>query len=294
MSHSANGGFLMFDNIRFSGTTVNIPNYDFEYWESNVYYTLDNWWYGNKYSPDPLNPQNNPVSRTSDAKHGNYALLIQNFLYPNDTLSGYVSSSQYWYNPGFGVNSHHQSLTGYYKFIPENNDSMNIQVVMYKNHNQIGWGNLASTNTVTEYTPFNIDINYQSGLMPDSCQIIMKSSYNRALGNSKLYIDNLNFDGFLSGVKESPITETPNNFIFNVYPNPFSDNATISFALNNDENVMMRLFDLSGKQVSLLANRRYHAGNHNLDISAEGLKKGFYICVITSKNNNYSKKIVIQ
>ena len=283
------GGYLIVDDIRFHGTTENIPNNDFENWETNTYYTPNSWVFGNNTS----NPENEHVSRTNDAQHGNYAVLVRNIINPPDTIRGWLSTNQNWNVPGFSVNNRYKSLTGYYKFLPQNNDTMNIQVIMYKAHNKIGYGEFRNMATVTNYEPFIVNINYNDSLVPDSCQINF-SSYNRnPLGNSQLYADNLNFDGFLTGVKE-PVLPAADNLYFNVYPNPFNKKATVSFKIQQDEELTIRLFDLSGKQVVLLAEGKYKAGDYKLDLSAKGLQKGFYICVIRTKRNNYIKKIIVQ
>jgi len=284
------GGYLIVDHIHFTGTTENIPNNDFENWEINTYYSLDGWWYPNK---DVLNPVNEQVvSRTTDAHHGNYAALAKTFFYPDYTSSGYLTTNSQVNGPGFGVNGRHQSLTGYYKFLPENNDTMNVGVFMYKNHVLIGAGYFLSNTVVTEYTPFVINISYNDTIAPDSGQITISSYRNRPLGASQLYIDNLNFDGFLSGIKEPAITVS-SNIDFYIYPNPFNEKAIVSFTLNQEEHVNIRLYDLSGKQVAPLADCTYKAGNYKLDLSAQGLQKGFYICVINTGNQALSRKLIV-
>jgi photosystem II stability/assembly factor-like uncharacterized protein/phosphodiesterase/alkaline phosphatase D-like protein len=287
--------YLVVDHIRFSGTSLNIPNNDFEDWDSDTINVLDNWYYSNRTSGNPEHQQDFPVSKTTDAQHGDYAVLIQNFLYSNDTIRGGISTldqNNGWSVPSFSVNARHNSLTGYYKFIQGNNDTLNFFVMMFKNHNIIGWGSFQSTTEDLNYLPFTVDIYYNSPLIPDSCVISMQPCMRNVSGNSKLYIDNLNFDGFLSGVKEEAIVKA-NNIDLNVYPNPFSENATIAFTLSQDEDVVVSLFDLSGKQLLEVVNGHYKSGEYNIKLSAAGLTKGFYICVINTKNKVVSKKLII-
>ncbi len=284
--------FLIVDNIHFSGTTENIPNNDFENWETNTLYTLNNWWHNNTNTINPIHPENITISPSMDAQHGSFAVLVQNFILPADTIWDFISTSKNWSAPGFSVNGRHQSVTGYYKFIPENNDTMTINVGLFKNNTNIGHGAFQSADLVTNYTPFIININSNDTVVPDSGNIIIQSCLHKPRGNSKLYIDNLNFDGFLSGIKE-PVLTASKNFDFNVYPNPFNEQATVAFTIEQNEKVLVRLFDLSGKQVALLANGNYSAGNHSINLSAHGLKKGFYICVINTENAFYSKKLII-
>jgi photosystem II stability/assembly factor-like uncharacterized protein len=278
------GGFLIVDNLRFTGTTENIPNNDFENWVTDTAYILSNWHYDKK---DDMHPS---VSRTTDAQHGDYAVIIQNYL-ATDTHGSLTTSSR-WHGPDFSVIARHQSLTGFYKFFPENNDTMNVSVFMFKNHIMVGAGYFQTTTPIASYSPFSINLFYNDTVVPDSCRIHILSYSNNIMGNSRLYVDNLNFDGFLSVIKENAIVAT-DNFGFNVYPNPFSEYATVSFSLNQDEDVIVRLFDISGKQIAILANGRYKIGEYKINLSSAGLGKGFYICVINTKNKVSNKKLII-
>ncbi|MEI6349337.1 MAG: T9SS type A sorting domain-containing protein [Bacteroidota bacterium] len=287
--------WLIIDDIRFTGTTVNIPNHDFELWQDNFVVNLTDWNYDRK-GVIPVDTTTSTLYLTSDAQYNNFGVKLKTVYRPDGRSLVKLFTGNNNTNK-IPVTSIHNSLTGYYKFFPENNDTMSVSILMFKNGIQVGRGDFSQNQTTSNYAPFVINIDYYSSSeIPDSTSINIQAfnSGGRPRGNSVLYVDNLNFDGFLSGVKETPLMVTPNDFNFNICPNPFSDNATVSFTLNNDEHVILRLFDLSGKQISLLANRKYSSGNHTLNFSSEGLKKGFYICVITSKNNNYSKKIVIQ
>jgi len=284
--------YLIIDNIRFSGTTENVPNSDFEVWESNIRNYLDDWYYGDKYTINPSHPEIEPVSRTTDAQHGTYAALLQTYIFPDDTINGGISMGPQWNIPGFKVNGRHQALTAYYKFFPENNDSMTVDVNMFKNHINIGDGAFQSSEQVTGYSPLIVNIIYRDTIVPDSCHISIQQWTTKPRGSSKLYIDNLNFDGFLSEVKQPEVTtEDISNFI--VYPNPITDMATVAFSISQDEHITIKMFDISGKKVAVIADGKYKAGNNIIKVSAEGLQKGFYFCVINSKDRIFSKKIII-
>jgi hypothetical protein len=293
LTQFSSANYLIIDDIHFTGTALTIPNHDFEDWDTVNRVTLSDWWYDKRDSPFNSIPET--VFRSLDAQSGTYAAILRNVIIGSDSITGRFYSGKDW-GPDFKVNAKHQRLTGYYKFQPENNDTLFIMVNMYKNGQQIGYGILKQGAVVIDYTPFSLNIDYDSDtIVPDSAQIkIATTTFNKAHGNSVLYIDNLNFDGFLSsGIKEPALTAT-GNFDFNVYPNPFSEQATVSFSLIQDENVMIRLFDLSGKQVALLADSKYKSGEYKINLSASELKKGFYICVINTGDKIDCKKIIIQ
>jgi hypothetical protein len=169
---------------------------------------------------------------------------------------------------------------------------MNIWITMYKNGMMIGNTSFLQNNTVSTYTPFAVNINYWTQDIPDSVSINIQAFNREPRGNSVLYIDNLNFDGFLSGLKETVITDAQ-HFNFNVYPNPFNEQATLVFSTQTEENVLVRLFDITGKQVALIANKKFEPGDHQLSLSSAGLSKGFYFCVINNEHEVQSRKLII-
>ena len=285
--------YLIVDNIHFSGTTEDILNNDFENWHLDTLYSPDYWIYNQMNKLDPLYPESLPLKRTSDAQHGNYAALISNYIHPGKTINGWLTTGPGFNTPDFSVNSRHQFLTGYFKFLPENNDTMVIQILMFKNHQVLGSGNMMTSTPSSNYSPFEINIFYTDSTIPDSGKISIKSFNGIALGKSRLYIDNLNFDGFISGIKDPPITNA-GKFGFNIFPNPISSQATIAFSMNQDEHVTINLFNISGKQVAVLANGYYKKGDYKINLSSSGLCDGFYICVINTNSSTFSKKIIIQ
>ena len=52
--------------------------------------------------------------------------------------------------------------------------------------------------------------------------------------------------------------------ISNAYPNPFSDQITISFEVEQESFISLRVYDLSGKVVSNLVNHNLTSGKHSV------------------------------
>jgi len=61
------------------------------------------------------------------------------------------------------------------------------------------------------------------------------------------------------------------------YPNPFSDNATISFFLPETQQASLEVFDLMGSKVNTLLNDKLVRGKHSISISAMNLPAGIYL-----------------
>jgi len=81
---------------------------------------------------------------------------------------------------------------------------------------------------------------------------------------------------------------------FAIIPNPVIDKAVINFELQEDENVTIELFDLSGRSIQQLLNGFLKEGIHQIELNSATLKNGVYLCVMTVEGNKYYQKIVVQ
>ena len=82
--------------------------------------------------------------------------------------------------------------------------------------------------------------------------------------------------GFGVGVEE-PGIESPEKYeLSDAYPNPFNDRARLNFKLPNSGSVLMQVYDVSGRLVSVLADGEYSAGEHAISFDADGLSSGVY------------------
>lgn len=66
------------------------------------------------------------------------------------------------------------------------------------------------------------------------------------------------------------------------YPNPFNDYTTIQFGLPEDSHVRVTIYDLLGKQVSILTSNSYQAGWHSVAWNPRLLANGKYIVRLES------------
>ena len=60
------------------------------------------------------------------------------------------------------------------------------------------------------------------------------------------------------------------------YPNPFNPSTTIRFSLPTPELVSLKIFDIRGRLVSVLADRKMPAGEYAIDFDARSLASGRY------------------
>jgi hypothetical protein len=60
------------------------------------------------------------------------------------------------------------------------------------------------------------------------------------------------------------------------YPNPFSSSTTIKYELPKSSEVRLSVYDLLGREVSVLVNERRNAGVYEVRFDASGLSSGVY------------------
>lgn len=67
------------------------------------------------------------------------------------------------------------------------------------------------------------------------------------------------------------------NILYNNYPNPFNPATTIKFALINNANVELKVYDILGREVGNLLSGEVTAGEHTVQFDANSLASGVYI-----------------
>lgn len=78
------------------------------------------------------------------------------------------------------------------------------------------------------------------------------------------------------------------------FPNPAGDQFTLDFYLPVSGEARLELFDLTGRKISTIADKRYASGWYTVDVPAGNLDNGIYICKLSSGNMNTVLKLEIQ
>ena len=93
---------------------------------------------------------------------------------------------------------------------------------------------------------------------------------------------------------EPAITELEKGFfLYRNYPNPFSIETRISFVISETEEVKLDVYDISGRKVTELLNKRLPAGMHELTWRADNYPEGVYLLKMTVENKSAVQKILI-
>lgn len=76
------------------------------------------------------------------------------------------------------------------------------------------------------------------------------------------------------------------------FPNPFTICTTIQVELKSGGNIDLSLYDLSGKKIETIANKKLSAGKHEFELRDSGLKKGIYVCILKTNSGIQTRKII--
>ena len=60
------------------------------------------------------------------------------------------------------------------------------------------------------------------------------------------------------------------------YPNPFNPATKITFSIPKKEFVSLKVFDMSGKEITTLTSGTIDAGSYQYNFNAENLSSGIY------------------
>ncbi|MCI0448300.1 MAG: M14-type cytosolic carboxypeptidase [Chlorobi bacterium] len=93
--------------------------------------------------------------------------------------------------------------------------------------------------------------------------------------------------------------QVPAGFSLSVYPNPFNPTTNIKLALAKNSFVVIKIYDIEGREVRQIVNNHLPAGEHNYVFNGEGLSSGVYFYTATVQGSvgseiySYSGKLVL-
>jgi peptidoglycan/xylan/chitin deacetylase (PgdA/CDA1 family) len=77
------------------------------------------------------------------------------------------------------------------------------------------------------------------------------------------------------------------------YPNPFNPVTEIKFHLPEKSNIAIKVYDILGNEISVLAKGESEMGDHSVLFDGKSLPSGIYIYTLQAGKNIYSKKMVL-
>lgn len=77
------------------------------------------------------------------------------------------------------------------------------------------------------------------------------------------------------------------------YPNPFNSSTVIEYMLSEKTFVRLKVFDITGSEISTIVNEEQPAGNHQIIFDASNLASGIYYYSLITQNKIITKRMLI-
>jgi len=81
--------------------------------------------------------------------------------------------------------------------------------------------------------------------------------------------------------------------LVSAYPNPFNPVINITFGIDQDAYVKVKIYDVSGREIAVLANGNYLFGYHSLTWNADRQSSGLYFMTIVSDGVSRTQKLML-
>ena len=75
--------------------------------------------------------------------------------------------------------------------------------------------------------------------------------------------------------------------------NPFNPSTQINFQLQTSNDVILKVYDMLGREVATLVDRPVAAGSHTIQFDASGLASGLYFYQIKTDNFVETRKMML-
>jgi hypothetical protein len=279
-------------------STAQIPNSGFEEWITACNRTSPVGWYSTNDLCDTMAGYF-PITRSTDhfpQSVGSYSIRIANNLSAQDfaalgvAMTTPLDTTDTMDSPLFPISGHPDTLYGYYKFLPQNNDTMNISINLYKSSEWVASGDLSSSKPISEWTLFKIPLLTQMNtpyIDADSARMRI-STFNsdknfNIYGNSVLYIDNLSLNTPITHVTRLK-SQKPISFSTSIL------DSKLTLVLQKRTFVSVRIYDLKGRMLRILMNEAQNAGWHVITLDCQRFSAGSFIIAVTAGVNSLQKR----
>jgi Zn-dependent M28 family amino/carboxypeptidase len=101
-------------------------------------------------------------------------------------------------------------------------------------------------------------------------------------------------DSQLAAQAEAPVGPFPSKFVLHQnYPNPFNPSTTVSFSVARRTSLTLRVYDVMGRQVAILAEGTYGPGTYSVRWDAAGASAGLYFCQMLVDEGSFTRRMVL-
>ena len=210
---------------------------------------------------------------------------------------------------GENTSGNHYDVTGMiYKLGPTSVENVVLHIVVTESHIPESWQGQEHLNFVTrlmlpdengtivdvlgnDYIEVNESFTIHENWLTENCELVyflQNTDTKEILQGGKVMVSDLIGVGIREELAENGVA------IQNIYPNPFSNETNIHFSLAASENVSIKMHDMTGREVAVLANEVMTAGDHKVVWNAGSeLPDGIYFCTISTASHKLTQKVML-
>jgi len=242
-----------------------------------------------------------PISRTSDANDGNFAIKMEVIDAGGLYYSGNLQSQHPIYY-GHPINQNYGTVKGYYKFSQKGSAKMIINAILSDGSlTPVGFGGIEIIESTNNWAEFKMPIEYFSNgkaaniLLTINIQDTSFGADANTIGAFAL-IDNLSLDNPTS-VDDFISLPTEHKLIQN-FPNPFNPSTKIEYTISSAEKlsqvyVQLVVYDILGNEVATLVNENQKPGNYKVEFNASNLSSGVYLYSLKTGSFLETKRMIL-
>ncbi|MFZ4620337.1 MAG: aryl-sulfate sulfotransferase [Bacteroidota bacterium] len=119
-------------------------------------------------------------------------------------------------------------------------------------------------------------------------------SFNCGISNAYVFLSNVVLYDASPAAVENAVTAVPRFTILrDNFPNPFNPSTTIEYSLAQRSNVTVRIFDLLGRELSVLVNEWQMEGEYTVSWDASGFSSGMYFYTLQTGTHLITKRMLL-
>ncbi len=242
-----------------------------------------------------FSPKSNPCSATWNNIEENFTMEVTN-------QSGSIVNVRFYLtNPYGGSPSKPQNLNvvsnGTHPLITwDANTEPDLNgYKLYRSDNGSGFFYIATLNSsTTSYVDNDVTFTKPIWDVKIEYKVKAKDTQNKySVYSNSDYIYGKVSPAWKKALKDEELAEINSYSITQNYPNPFNPTTTLSYQLPKASNVVLKVYDVLGKEVIELVNENKSAGVYNVTFDASNLPSGVYIYKLQAGEFSSVKKMLL-
>ena len=229
---------------------------------------------------------------------GQQISLSKDSLYiTSDLPDGYTGTVEYTYLDSLWIKNVGQAILNIDSIKTENTYSYRIKIIYQDSIEYSILQNYEGTITLDILPQDSIKVIFAD---PDLCPICDTSILENFTDIFYIYsnsIDNELYEVDVSGIGLSTDVQeetAPSSFqLYQNYPNPFNPSTTINYSIPKKEFVLLKVYDVLGKEIATLVNEEKRQGSYSAKFNGNNLSSGVYFYKIESGNFTKVNKMLL-